>query len=180
MKSLNVIQTVSKIGKILSEIINVLCTVGIVATIVGMVSLPFAEKGLFKIGGVSVYGLIFSNEEINSFEPYVVLVGVMILCIGEFIVSHFSKKYFANELKAGTPFTQEGANELLKLGIITICVPIGAIVLSEIVCSIIIEFVGGGEVIDIEDFSTVSIGVMFIFLSLLCRYGSDVLKEKEA
>lgn len=178
MKSLSVIQTLSKIGKIFSNIINVCCVVGIVGCICGLISVPFADKGIFKIGGTSVYGLIFAGEKIDSYQVYTVLAGVLIFCIGEYIVSRFSKRYFKNELEAGTPFTLDGANELMRLGIITICVPIGAIVLSEIVCAVITNIAGFGEAIDFDGYDSVAIGVMFIFMSVICRCGAEALNEK--
>lgn len=70
----------------------------------------------------------------------------------------------------GLPFFDR---ELLKLGIITICVPLGTIILSQIVSAIIVEFIGCGETFKIEDGDSVALVVMFIVMSLLCRYGAE-------
>lgn len=85
MKSLNIIQALAKIGKVLSKIVYICCIVGVVGCIVGLVSLPFAEQGIFKIGGVSIHGLIVNNAGIDLTALYPAMTGAMILCIGQVI-----------------------------------------------------------------------------------------------
>ncbi len=179
MKTLNTIQTLSKIGKILSKIVYICCIIGIVGCAVGIVSLPFADTGILKIGGVTIYGLIVNRAGIDLNSLYPLMTGAMIVCIGQAVTAKFAERYFSHELTAGTPFTLAGANELLRLGIITICVPLGSLILAQIVSSIVAEFIGCGEAFKIEGGDSVALGVMCILMSLLCKYGAECRENKE-
>ena len=98
----------------------------------------------------------------------------IVFCIGECAVSMLAGRYFKNELAAGTVFTFEGANEMKRLGIVTICVPIGASVAAGIVYGIMkLCFKDVGN-IDFGDFVSVGLGVMFIVTSLICRHGAEL------
>lgn len=179
MKTLNIIQTLAKIAKIFTKILYICCIVGIVGCIVGMISIPFGDTGIIKIGGVSVYGLI-ANKTGESLTPlYPTLVGALIICIGQMITAKYSEKYLTNELSAGTPFTQDGAKELLRLGIITAAVPLGTGILAQIVSEIIVGVLDCGEAFELDTSESVAIGLMLIVASLLCQYGASIQAEKD-
>lgn len=173
METLNIIQILAKMGKVLSKIVYIFAIIGVVGCIVGMLGLPFSDRELLKIGGVTIHSFIVNKVGIDLGYLYPLLSGALIVCIGEAVTAKFAGTYFEHEISAGTPFTTSGANELLKLGIITICVPLGTIILSQIVSAIIVEFIGCGETFKIEDGDSVALGVMFIVMSLLCRYGAE-------
>ena len=173
MKTLNTIQTLSKIGKVLSKISFIFCLIGTIGCAVGLASLPFANQGIFKIGGVSIYGLIVNRAGIDLTGLYPAMTGAMILCIGQMVLAKNAEKYFAHELAAGTPFTQDGAKELLRLGILTICIPLGCLILAEIVSGILAGFLNCDDLLKLENGGSVTLGVMFLVMSLLCRYGAE-------
>ncbi len=81
---------------------------------------------------------------------YPVMTGAMILCIGEMVLAKNAENYFAHELNTGTPFTQDGAKELLRLGILTICTPLGCLILAEIVSGILAGFLNCDDLLKIE------------------------------
>lgn len=173
MKTLNTIQTISRIGKILSKIIYICCIIGVAGCIVGMVSIPFTDTGVLKIGGVTISGLIVNRAGIELNGLYPLLTGAMIVCIGQCITAKFAELYFKHELSAGTPFTLSGAKELLRLGILTICVPLGTLIVAQIVSSIMAAWLGCGETFKLDEGDSVALGVMFIVLSLVCKYGAE-------
>ena len=173
MKTLNTIQTLSKIGKVLSKIDYIFCLIGAIGCAVGLATLPFADQGIFKIGGESIHGLIVNRAGIDLNSLYSLMTGAMIVCIGQAITAKFAERYFSYELTAGTPFTFAGAKELLRLGIITICVPLGCLILAEIVSGIIAGFLNCEDLLKIENGGSVTLGVVFIIISLLCRYGAE-------
>ena len=53
MKSLNTIQSLSKLGKVLSKIAFILAVVGFCGCIAGLLSLSFGNGGLLKLGYTS-------------------------------------------------------------------------------------------------------------------------------
>ncbi len=175
MKTIDTIQTLSKIGKILSKIINICCIVGFCVSLVGIFALSVGAETL-KLGGVTLHGIIEAEAAVGIGTISAVIAAVMILCIGEFFVSRMAYRYFENELKAGTPFTLEGAKELLHLGISVIWIPIVTTVLAEVARAVIVQFSGAVEKLSFDGFDSVALGVMFIFMSLLCKYGAECKK----
>lgn len=174
MKSLQIIQTLSKIGKVLSKIVFVFSIIGAVGCTVGMASLTFGDSGVLKIGGVTIHGLIENKAGVDVNSLYPMMAGAMIVCIGEAVLARFAEKYFAHELASGTPFTVDGANEMLRLGVLTICVPLGALILAQIVSSVMVEVNGCGEAFGIDNGGSAALGIMFIVMSVLCRYGAEL------
>ena len=180
MKSLQTIQTLSKIGKILSKIIFICCTIGAVGCAIGMASLPFADTGVLKIGGVTIHGLIVNRAGIDLNSLYPLMTGAMIVCIGQTILAKFAENYFTHELAVGSPFTVDGAKELLRLGILTICIPLGCLIAAEIVSGIMAGFLNCDDLLKIENADSVILGVMFIIMSVLCRYGAELEMGKNS
>ncbi len=177
MKTLNTIQTFSKIGKVVSKIIYICCIVGICGCVVGAAAILLGGKAL-KFGGVTLHSILQTEAGISLGTLWAAIAVGIILCIGELFVSRLSYRYFDNELKAGTPFTFDGAKELLHLGISVIWIPIVTSIAAQIVQDIIFNFMAGTEKISIDGFESVMLGIMFIFISLLCKYGAEE-KHKE-
>lgn len=174
MKTLNTIQTLSKIGVILSKIVFICCLIGVIGCAVGMAFLPFADTGIFKLGGMTIHGLIVNRVGIALNSLYPLMTGALIVCIGQCVTAKFAELYFQHEYAAGTPFTASGVKELLRLGILTICVPLGAIILAQIVSGVMAELIGCGEAFKLEGGDSVALGVMFLVMSLLCSYGAEL------
>ena len=133
MKSLQTIQKLFKIGKILSRIAFIFSVIGFCGCIAGLLSLSFGNGSLIKLGGVTLHQLI--SEEYG----YRITLW-LVVCAGEAVLAKFAEVYFQNELQAETPFTLAGAKELLRLGILTITIPIGCAVAESIVEGVIIGF----------------------------------------
>lgn len=177
MKTLNTIQLLAKIGKILSKIIFICAIIGAAGCVIGMASLPFADTGILKIGGITIYGLIVNRAGIDLDSLYPLMSGGLIVCIGQAITAKFAQQYFAHQQTAGTPFTLSGAKELMRLGIITICVPLGTLILAQIVSGVIAGFLQCGEAFKLEGGDSVALGIMFVVMSLLCRHGAELTTE---
>ena len=178
MKSLNTIQKLSKIGRVLSKIAFIFSVIGFCGCIAGLLSLNFGNGSLIKIGGVTLHGLILEEYGYNIKSISAMLSGWMIVCAGEAVLAKFAEVYFKNELKAETPFTLAGAKELLRLGILTTAIPTGCAVAGSIVEGIVAGFmkVERAAAMDMyfDNESSIVLGIMFILGSLLCRYGSEL------
>ena len=179
MKTLSTIQLFSKVGRILCKIVFILSLVGGIGCAVGILSLAVIPEG-FQVGGVTIKGLIEENANTSVASLYASMISGMILCAGEAVLSRFAEAFFANELKAGTPFTQAGAKEMIRLGILTICIPVAANVLSAIAISIVklIAHESFSARFDIFTSGSVGLGLTFIISSLLCRYGAELEADK--
>lgn len=178
MKTLQIIQTLSKIGKIISKIVYICCIIGFCGCAVGVVAMLIGEESL-KIGGVTLHSILQTEAGIGIGTVWAAIFVGMILCAGEIVVAKLTCNYFDHELEAGTPFTAEGAKELLLLGVHTIWIPIVAAVLAQVARDIIYNIWDNVEQLKMESSDSVALGVMFIVASLLCRYGAEVKGEKK-
>lgn len=181
MKSLKNVQIVFKIGKVLSKIAFIAWLVGACICAAGLIALPFGADGVLKIGGVTLHGLMGLEAGEANAAAIAVMAGWLIISIGVTVVAKFAEKYFTNELKAGTPFTEDGAKELMRLGILTAAVPLGCNIVAEIIVGVVTGIFGIAEsaATDISyDCSTaIMLGAMFIIISLICNYGAELGKK---
>ena len=165
MKSLNTIQKLSKIGKVLSKIAFIFSVIGFCGCIAGLLSLNFGNGRLIKIGGVTLHGLIPEEYGYNIKSITATLSGWLIVCAGEAVLAKFAESYFKNELKAKTPFTLAGAKKLLQLGILTITIPTACAVAGSIAEGIIAGFmkVKQTEAMDMyfDNESSIVLGIMY-------------------
>lgn len=177
-KTLNAIQVFSKIGKILCTIIHVFCIVGIVGCCIGLATYGSFDSAL-KIGDVSIYGIVKAGVDVTRGTVYASMTTALIYCIGQVILTRIAGRYFKNELKAGTPFTMDGAKELLHLGICTICIPIGTAIAASISYAIISNVFEHVADMTIDNLTTPGLGIGMILVSLICKYGAQLSATTE-
>ncbi len=176
MKTLDTIQKLSKLGRILSKIVYILCLVGGICSVVGLVGTLLLADGI-KLGGVTIHGLIEKNAETSMGTIYASLAAGILLCAGEAVLAKLAETYFRKELEAGTPFTLEGAKELIRLGICAICIPLGAQLLAETVYQIMANVLKGVSELKVESSVSLGLGIMMIIAGLLCRYGAELTQD---
>lgn len=107
------------------------------------------------------------------------LVAGIIICIGEAVLARFAENYFKKELKDGTPFTLSGAKSMMRLGILTMCIPVVVEILIEIAYIIMKNVLTGVGEVNVDMNISFGIGIMFIVTSLICRYGAEQLGNKD-
>ena len=177
MKTLKTIQTLAKIGKVFSKIIFVCCVVGFCGCIVGIVSLALGAE-TFKLGGVTIHSMIENEAGLNLPTLYASMAVGLLFCAAEAVLCKFAEAYFKHELADGDPFTLLGAKELLRLGILTIVIPLGTVIVCSIGVAIADNFFPEIEKLSFDGYASVGLGIMMIVASLLCRYGAEVKEEK--
>lgn len=179
MKSLNALQTIAKIGRTLSMVAFILSIVAGAVCIAGIFSLlVFPEDG-FKLFGVTIRGLMEKEANVSISTVYAKMACGIVLCAGEAVLAKFAERYFKHELQAGTPFTFDGAKELMRLGILAICISIGTAILAGIVSAVFKTVAPNTADPVIDNGASVVIGVMMIVGSLLCRHGAEVSEKSE-
>ena len=122
MKTLQTIQTISKIGKIISKIVFICCVVGFCLCVVGIAGLALGVS-VMQFGGVSLESLLQHEADMSTGTLYSSVICGAIVCAGQAVLAKFSQRYFERELKDGTPFTLDGARQLLQLGVLSIGIP---------------------------------------------------------
>ena len=180
MNTLKTIQVLARIGKILSKIVFICCIVGACGCAAGIVSFALMGEAPLKLGGVTIHSMIENSAGMSIPALYAAMAVGMVFCIAEAVLSKFAEIYFKNELADGTPFTLRGARELLRLGILTIAIPLGTAVACSIGIAVADHFYPGLDKLAAGEYSSVGMGIMMIVLSLFCRYGAEVLEGKAA
>lgn len=172
MNTLKTIQTLAKNGKVFNKIVFVCCIVGFCGCIVGIVSLALGAE-TFKLGGVTIHSMIENEAGMSLPTLYASMAVGLLFCGAEAVLCKFAEAYFKHELADGDPFTLRGAKELLRLGILTVAIPLGTVIVCSIGVAIADNMVPGIDKLSIGEFSSVGLGVMMIVLSLFCRYGAE-------
>ena len=178
MKTLNTIQKLAKLGKILSKIVYILSMIGAIGAGVGVAlmatmgedAIAKSKESLMQAGEKSA---IEQLEKMDVPFLIVIMCVSVAFCVAEAVISKFAEKYFTNELADGTPFTLRGAKELMRLGIIYIAVNLGVSIVAGTVYAIFSKTI---ETADKTEFHGLSIGlgITFIIVSVICRYGAEL------
>ena len=176
MKTLQTIQKLSRLGRILSKIVFVFSIVGLLFCVAGIVCLALLPESV-EIDGLSIHSLIEKEADISVGTCYAGLAMGIVFCLGEAVLAKMGARYFTNELAAGTPFTFPGAKELQRLGICAVAVPVASHLAARIVFEILQHVLQ-----DVEDISaggefSLGLGLMLIVTGLLCRYGAEVAEK---
>ncbi len=176
MKSLETVQKISKVLSILSIIAFVFTIIGAVGTLVGGIALMLLPGVLNASGlGDDFMELIIEGSGVESLEFLgIELIGTLFIVIAEAVVAFFVCRYFKNELADGTPFTYRGAKELLYLGIISLAVPFGGMIISSTINAVFLIKSNISNQFDI------TLGVVMILLSFVFKYGAELNEKKQA
>lgn len=170
-KSLKTVQTVCKVCKVLAEIAFVLFVVIVALMLAAAIFTGTGNFDALLLSGGVVLDDMLQQTGVTQDYMVAVFVCLTIIIAAEAVVAKFINVYFKHELKAGTPFTFEGAKEMLRLGIITIAVPVGASVISAIYLTVVTADSGDWN------FSvkiSLGLGLMFLALSPLLKHGTEL------
>lgn len=173
-KTLRTIQVLSKIGKILSKIVFVCSIVGAVLCTLGVLGFSLGVTSAVKFGNITLKSILDGTESKSVGTVYCAIITAFITFVGQIFLSNVAVSYFKNELTVGTPFTFEGAKELLKLGICTIAIPLGTNIVSSTIYGIMKIFFDNIGEISLDNSISVGLGIMMIICSVLCKYGAEI------
>ena len=170
-KSLVTLQKISKVAKIICKVVFILTIIGAVGCLIGCVAIvavgPFAE-----IMGETMA----SDMQIGVLGC---LTG-LISCIGSAIFFRMAERYLDHELEAGTPFTEEGAKEMRRLGIASLIISASSAVFSGIVAAILTIIQSGWNDMDVSVSWSIETGLILLVLSVIFQYGADLRSQNEA
>ena len=167
MKSLDTVQKIAKVIHIICQVLFVCAIVGAAGALIGALALF-----MLPILGERVVELIVSEVNVETAVQLAVgLIAESIFLCGQIVAMGYVLRYLKNELADGTPFTARGAGELLKVGIISLAVPAGALAVSAIVVAI-----GNAQDVISNNYDMLG-GIIMILMSFVFRYGAE-LEEK--
>ena len=99
---------------------------------------------------------------VTTGTAYAAMAAGMILCAGEAVLAKFAEHYFKHELADGTPFDLGDAKELMRLGILAICIPIGMQMIAEIVYAVMEQALRGVASFQSDYSGSVALGKIMI------------------
>ena len=128
---------------------------------------------MFSLFGEPVT-IFASGKGLN--QTLAVLLSDLVYLTADAILLAFAGRYFKAEQAEGTPFTENGANLIRKLGIRCIWMPIVAIVIA----SVITVCLGVEQSGDVSNLPSLITGVVLILASLIFRCGAELEERNRA
>lgn len=176
MKSLQTIQKTFGVFQVLTKIAMILCFVWAGLALVGMLC------GIVWLNGGNVVGadpaLLTSLTETNGLlEMTGLLLAETIMALTDATLLAFAFQYLRREQSDGTPFTTQGADQIRRLGIRTIVLPLVAAILIAVIYGVFDLPQNAAH--DWSNSSSVATGITLILASLIFRYGAE-LEGKQA
>lgn len=174
IRKLDIIQTLAKIGRLLSILALIISALSVIGCVFN-----FGFSGpvmMYRdIGGTHILrDFLGAPVEITEKARFAVFAAMLMIYAAHTAVAFLAVRYFSNELVEGTPFTFYGADEMKRLGLITVTAPLAAKALARI----ILAFFTDGGLIDIRLVDGVLIiGIMLFVMSSICRYGAILRDE---
>lgn len=175
MKSLQTVQKTFRVFQILTKIAFVFSIVGASICAVGVLCAAVWYNGgqVFSLFGTPLEP--FGNGE-GLNQVLAVLLSDLILLATDAILMGFAGRYFKTEQAEGTPFTENGAELLKKLGIRCIWMPIVAVVIASVITACLgVERSG-----DISNLPSLMTGIVLILASIIFRYGAELEQKNHA
>ena len=164
-KTFHVFEVLTKIAYMFSIVGAIICAVG------ALCAFSWYSGGqVFSLFGEPV--TIFSTGR-GMNEVLATLLADFVMIASEAILLSFANRYLKAEQAAGTPFTEAGAEQLKKLGLRCIWLPIVAVTVACIICVCFNAEDAGNY----SNLPSVAIGIVLILASMIFRYGA-VLEAK--
>ena len=103
------------------------------------------------------------------------LIADAVACAISGLLLWFAHSYLTHELADGTPFTDNGATELRRLGVLTIVLPLAGLIVRAIPYAAFDMSAPYG----LDNASSVILGVVLIIASVVFRYGAELAHPGE-
>lgn len=171
MKSLLTIQKTFRVFQILTKIFMILSFVWAGLAGLGLLCGVVWYSGGRVVGGSrEMMQLLMHTDSLKQMLGVLLSDIVFALTDGTLLV--FAYRYFKKEQADGTPFTQSGAEQIKRLGIRSIVLPLVATILSAVFYAVfdVPQAIGT----DSGNLSGIAIGIVLILASLIFRYGAEL------
>lgn len=161
-KTFHIFEILSRVAMILSLVWAGLCLAGVLCAVV------WYTGGTVPGDGQELVQALTSTSGLGQMLG--VLLSDLVTALTEGILFLMAWRYFRAEQVQGTPFTDSGAEQLKRLGINTILMPLVATILSAVIYGCFdLSPAGNGD-----NFPSVILGIALILASLIFRYGAEL------
>ena len=169
MNSRQSVQKMFRVLQVLAKIAKILCIVGASLCAAGALCAAAWRSGgqVLMLFGEPLWSFAYGADPLQVCAE--LLAAAIMLTAGAVLLA-LAGRYLKAELADGTPFTERGAEQLKKLGIRCICIPVTAIAVAASAAALL-----GVQGIDIiSDLPGVITGIVLILISLIFRYGAEL------
>lgn len=173
-KNLTIIQKCARVFRILVR-------VGLILSIVGLVfgaaaAVLWVRWNNMPDSGIDTLERLMAMVDRGSYyRTLATLIADTAACGISGLLLWFAHRYLTHELADGTPFTDSGATELRRLGVLTILLPLASLIVRAIPYAAFDVSVPGG----MDNASSVVLGVVLIIASVVFRYGAELTQPGE-
>ncbi len=175
MKTLDKLQKLARIGKIISRIFLFASIFMVTASIIVLMAFILSGEMSNDVRNFTIGGLLGDSSRLASLDAIIYVIALTVYFIGHTYLWNSAYRYFALEVGSGTPFRNENYVNLRSLGIATIVFPFFFELLTIILLTFSTEHVFNGSVImEYDPSSMLSLGAMILLASVICRYGAEL------
>lgn len=159
-----------------ARVLHTLAIIAAVAAFLGAASALAAAVGLSRWynAPADVLGMlapIMAELDHGSYTASVAQLSADVISLAlDGVVLCFAAAYLKQELADGTPFTASGAKSLLRLGILTITLPLISAAVSCVIFGAFDVDISG----DCGNGSAIIVGIVLILSSLVFSYGAEL------
>ena len=163
MKSLQRVQTVAKIFRVIAKIGYVCSIIGVTCCVIGAIFC-----GISGANETIREWIVKNGETFRPKEGVSACVCAAISCGFGIAICRYNVQYYSAVLAEGTPFTKPLVSKLRRLGVLTIVLSVAeAIVIAVFTACMKTEA-------DYTHASGVATGIAYLLVSLLMDYGADI------
>ncbi len=173
-KNLTIIQKCARVFRILVR-------VGLILSILGLVfgaaaALLWVHWNNMPASGIDALNRLMAMVDKGSYyRTLATLITDAAACAISGVLLWFAHSYLAHELADGTPFTDSGATELRRLGVLTIVLPLAGLIVRSLPYIALDVSAPYG----LDNASSVVLGVVLIIASVVFRYGAELAHPGE-
>lgn len=171
MKSLQTIQKTFQFLQVLTKVAMILKFVGAGLLLLGLIcGVVISSTGTVVSGDVETLYKLTTSQSFN--EMVGTLLVEFVLTLTDAILLLYAFRYFSTEQMDGTPFSDRGANQMKRLGILLLVLPAVAAILGGALCYIF-NLTQSMEV-DLSNEICLIMSIVLIIESLIIRYGAEL------
>lgn len=164
-----------------ARVFRVFVRVGMILSIAGSVfglaaTVLWVRWNNAPAGGVTQLDQLMQLvQQGDYYQKLAALIADTIACAFGAVLLSFALSYLTRELSDGTPFVDDTALQLRRLGVLTIVLPIVSVVLQMIPYAVF-DLSAPDR---LDNAGSVILGVVLILASLVFRYGAELAQSKE-
>lgn len=166
MKSLNRVQTICKVLKILAMIVFVCSIVSVILCTIFAIVFGIVGNNLELINYLASIDITYDFNRVLCILICSIVQSAFYIAIYAYVV-----RFYKQELAVGNPFDKSLIKPMRKVGIIRIVLPL--------ICALILAIIKGCFRVSLSfnNLTDLTMGIVFLIVSCIMEYGSEMKKN---